>query len=137
MGKIVQNIEEVALAVRDQGEVVAMFEELFGLDFKDSWTMPEDKMKVRSAKVGDTQFHIVASETSDAVIGKFIRNRGEGVHHICFRVNNLDELVARLKGKGMKLIPETPRRGRASRFIFIHPKSVHGMMIELIEYNKP
>ena len=113
MGKIVQNIEEVALAVRDQEEVVTMFEDLFGLDLKDGWTIPEEKMKARSAKIRDTQFHIVASETPDAVIERFIRDRGEGIHHLCFTVNNLDELIARLKGKGMRVIPETPRRGRA------------------------
>lgn len=137
MGKIVQNIEEVVLAVKDQEEVVMMFEDLFGLDFNDSWTVPEDNMRVRSARIGDTQFHVVASETPDAVIGKYIRDKGEGIHHICFRVNNLDELITRLKGKGIRLVPETPRKGRASRFIFIHPKSAHGVMIELIEHNKP
>jgi methylmalonyl-CoA/ethylmalonyl-CoA epimerase len=135
--KIVKNIEEVVLAVKDQEEVVAMFEDLFGLDFKDSWTVPEDKMNVRSAKIGDTQFHVVASETQDAVIGKYIRDRGEGIHHICFKVSNLDELIARLKEKGVRLVPEIPRRGRTSRFIFVHPKSVHGVMIELMEHNKP
>jgi methylmalonyl-CoA/ethylmalonyl-CoA epimerase len=135
--KIVKNIEEVVLAVKDQEEVVAMFEDLFGLDFKDSWTVPEDKMNVRSAKIGDTQFHVVASETQDAVIGKYIRDRGEGIHHICFKVSNLDELIARLKEKGVRLVPEIPRRDRTSRFIFVHPKSVHGVMIELMEHNKP
>jgi methylmalonyl-CoA epimerase len=137
MGKIVQNVEEVVLAVKDQEEVVAMFEDLFDLDFKDSWTVPEDRMKVRSAKIGDTQFHVVASETPDAVIGKYIRDRGEGIHHICFRVSNLDELIARLKEKGIRLVPDIPRRGRISRFIFVHPKSAHGVMIELIEHYKP
>ena len=137
MDRIVQNIEEVVLAVKDQEEVVAMFEDLFGLDFKDSWTVPEDKMKVRSAKIGDTQFHVVASETPDAVIGKYIRDRGEGIHHICFRVSHLDELIARLREKGVRLVPEIPRRGKTSRFIFVHPKSAHGVMIELIERKKP
>ena len=137
MDKIVKNIEEVVLAVKDQAEVVAMFEDLFGLDFKDGWTIAEDRMKVRSAKIGETQFHIVASESPDAVIGKFIRDRGEGIHHICFRVNNLDELIARLKDKGVRFVPEIPRNGRTSRFIFVHPKSAHGVMIELIEHNKP
>jgi methylmalonyl-CoA/ethylmalonyl-CoA epimerase len=137
MDRIVQIIEEVVLAVKDLEEAVAMFEELFGLDFKDSWAVPEDKMEVRSAKIGDTQFHVVASATPDAVVGKYIRNRGEGIHHICFRVSNLDALVAKLKEKGVRLVPETPRRGRTSRYIFVHPKSAHGVMIELMERNRP
>ncbi len=135
MDKIVENIEEVVLAVEHQDEAVALFEELFGLEFKESWMVPNDNMKVKCARVGITQFHIVASTTPDAVIAKYIRDRGEGIHHIAFRVSNLDEIVARLKGKGVKLIPEEPIVGREAgvRYIFVHPKSVHGVLIELTE----
>ena len=134
MSRIVENIEEVVLAVEHQDEVVALFEELFGLEFKDSWTVPVDSMKVKCAKIGSTQFHIVASTSPDALIAKFIRDRGEGIHHIAFRVSNLDEIVSKLKKKGIKLVPQEPRRSeRAARVIFVHPKSAHGMLIELIE----
>lgn len=133
MGKVVENIEEVVLAVEHQEEAVALFEELFGFEFKDSWTIPADKMKVRSARVGDTQFQIVASESPDAVIAKYIRNKGEGLHHIAFRVANLDELITRLKERDIRLVPERPRQDRLRRYIFVHPKSVHGVLIELIE----
>jgi len=133
LSRIVENVEEVVLAVENQDEAVALFEELFGLEFKDSWTVPIDKMKVKCARIGDTQFHIVASTSPDALIDKYIRDRGEGIHHIAFRVNNLDELIARLKKKGLKLVPEEPRSGMSSRYIFVHPKSAHGLLIELIE----
>ena len=133
MSRIVENVEEVVLAVENQDEAVTLFEELFGLEFKDSWTVPIDKMKVKCARIGDTQFHIVASTSPDALIDKYIRDRGEGIHHIAFRVNNLDELIARLKKRGLKLVPEEPRAGKSSRYIFVHPKSAHGLLIELIE----
>ena len=137
MGKIVENIEEVVLAVENQDEAVSLFEELFGLEFKESWTVPVDDMKVKSARVGETQFHIVASTSPDpdALITKFIRSRGEGIHHVAFRVKNLDEIMAKLKEKGIRLVPETPRVANhgSGRYIFIHPKDVHGLLIELIE----
>lgn len=133
MGRIVENIEEVVLAVENQAETVALFEELFDLEFKDSWTVPVDNMKVKCAHIGDTMFHIVASTSPDGVIAKYIRDRGEGIHHIAFRVSNLDEIVARLKERGIKLVPQEPRLGRYSRYIFVHPKSVHGVLIELVE----
>jgi len=134
MDRIVENIEEVVLAVEDQDKTVALFEELFGLDFNETWEVPVDNMKVRCARVGDTEFHIVASTGPEGVIAKFIRDRGEGIHHIAFRVSNLDKTIAKLKEKGVKMIPQEPRAGRrAARYIFAHPKSVHGVLIELIE----
>lgn len=130
---MLENIEEVVLAVQHQDEVVALFEELFGLEFKDSWVVPADSMKVKCAKVGDTQFHIVASTSPDAVIARFIRDRGEGIHHIAFRVGDLDETITRLREKGIRLVPENPIVLGPVRYIFVHPKSAHGVMIELIE----
>ena len=136
MSGMIENVEEVALAVEHQEEVVTLFEDLFDIEFKESWTVPADKMKVKSAKIGDTQFHIIASESPDAVIGKYIRDRGEGLHHIAFRVANLERLIRRLKEKGVRLIPEEPREDELRRYIFVHPKSVHGVLIELMEYKR-
>lgn len=131
---IVENIQEVVLAVEQQDEAVALFEELFGFEFKESWDMPAYDMKVKAAKVGDTQFQIVAATNSDSVIANYIRDRGEGIHHIAFMLSDLDKTVARLKERNIKLIPERPVsvEGRSLRFIFIHPKSVHGVLIELL-----
>ena len=95
--------------------------------------MPADSMKVKCARIGDTQFHIVASTSPGTLIEKFIQDRGEGIHHFAFRVSKLDEIVASLKEKGVKLVPEEPRTGNNSRYIFVHPKSAHGVLIELIE----
>lgn len=136
MSKLIENVEEVVLAVENQDEVVALFEELFGLEFNESWTIPVDNMKVRCARIGNTQFHIVASTSPSGLIPKFIRDKGEGIHHIAFRVKDLDEIISKLKKKGMRIVPEEPRSGRSSRYIFIHPKSAHGLLIELIEREK-
>jgi methylmalonyl-CoA/ethylmalonyl-CoA epimerase len=84
--------------------------------------------------VGDTQFHIVASTEPGTLIDKYVGERGEGLHHIAFRVKDLDAVVSHLRGLGMKVIPETPRTGReGARYAFVHPRSVHGLLIELIE----
>jgi len=133
---VLENVEEIAVAVVNQEEAVALFEELFGIEFKDSWTVPVDSMRVRCAKIGDTQFHLLASERPDAVIAKYIRNRGEGIHHIAFRVTNLKQLIIRLRERGVRLVPEEPREDELRRYIFVHPKSIHGVLLELIEYKR-
>ena len=132
--RIVKNIQEVVLAVEKQDEAVALFEEFFGLEFKDGWDMPTYDMKVKAAKVGDTQFQIIAPTSSESMIAKYIQDRGEGLHHIAFMLGNLDGTVARLKEKNIKLIPDRPVavEGKSLRYIFVHPKSVHGVLIELL-----
>jgi methylmalonyl-CoA/ethylmalonyl-CoA epimerase len=135
---MIENVEEVVLAVENQDEVVALFEDLFGLEFKDSWTVPADDMSVRCAHIGNTMFHIVSSITGNAVIARFIRDRGEGIHHIALRVRDMDEIVTKLRQKGVRLVPEEPVSFGPSgpSYIFVHPKSLHGIMIELIWYGK-
>ena len=134
MAGILEHVEEIVLAVKEKDKTVALFEELFGLEFDRSWTVPVDSMNVKCAMVGDTQFHVVTSTSPDTLIDKFIQQRGEGIHHIAFRVKNLDELVSKLEKTKIKLVPETPRSGReGGRYTFVHPKFVHGLLIELIE----
>lgn len=72
MSRIVQNVEEVVLAVNHQDEVVALFEDLFELEFKESWSVPVDNMNVKCARIGNTQFHIVSSTSPNAVIAKYL-----------------------------------------------------------------
>ena len=134
MAGLIENVEEVVLAVENQDEVVALFEDLFDLEFRDSWTVPADDMSVRCAHIGNTMFHIVSSMTENAVIARFIKDRGEGVHHIAFRVRDMDEIVTRLRQKGVRLVPEEPISFGPSgpSYIFVHPRSLHGIMIELI-----
>lgn len=134
----VERIEEVVLAVENQDESIALFEEVFGFRFEQTWTVPIDNMNVKCAKIGETQFHIVASTSPDpnALIPRFIKERGEGLHHIAFKVRDLDDLIRIIRKKGLKLIPENPRTGsNGIRYIFIHPKSASGLLIELIERN--
>jgi methylmalonyl-CoA/ethylmalonyl-CoA epimerase len=134
MGDIVEGIEEVVLAVDNQDSAVALFEDLFGFDFNESWTVPDGNMRVKCAKVGGTEFHIIGTTAPEGLIPKFIRERGEGLHHVAFRVRNLDQVVARLRDRSVRLVPEQPSTWRdGRRYIFAHPSSVHGLLIELLE----
>lgn len=135
----IDNMEEVVIAVKDVGEAVAAFKELFGMRFETEWDMPNENMKVRSERISGTQLQFVQSTSPEGVIAKFIESRGEGLNHIAFKVSNLKEMVSRLKGKGVKLIPEEPIEMKNPlgegiwAYIFIHSKSACGTLIELIE----
>jgi methylmalonyl-CoA epimerase len=129
----VKSVHEVVLAVKDAEKAVSLYEELFGLKFTLSWELPWEKMKVRAAMIGETQFHIVESTSPDGVIAKFIEKKGEGIHHICFKVKGLKEMIERSKEKGIRLVPENPISVGNVSYIFLHPSSTYGVLIELIE----
>ena len=130
----VEILQEVVIAVEDMKKAVALYEDLFGLKFDIGWAMPNENMNVKAAKLGESLLQIVESTSADGVVAKFVRSRGEGLNHIAFKVANLQKMIAELRKKGVKLVPEEPVATAVSSYIFVHPKSAHGVLIELIEY---
>jgi methylmalonyl-CoA epimerase len=138
----IESIEEVVIAVKEADKAAAYFKDLFSIDFPSCWTIPGEKIKVRSGRISLSQLQFIESTDPDGVVARFIKEKGEGLNHIAFRVTNLRELVRRLKKKGVKLIPEEivrventdiPFRSGKAEYIFIHPKSAYGVLIELVE----
>lgn len=132
----IQGIQEIVIAVKEAKKATAFFEDLLGVKFNIQWSMPNEKMNVQATQIGDTQLQIVESTASDGVIAKFIETHGPGLHHIAFRVNNLKAWVAKLKEKGIKLIPDQPIEYPKGAYIFIHPKSAFGVLMELVEFKE-
>ena len=140
-GKI-ESVEEVVIAVRNAKEAVALFNDLFGLKFEVGWDMPHEKMRVKSERIAGTQLQFVEPTGPEGVVAKFLDSKGEGLNHFAFRVSNLDDMVKDLKAKGIRMIPDEPvtiktpwgegAKGELS-YIFTHPKSTCGVLIELIE----
>lgn len=133
-------IEEIAIAVHDAQKAAFDFFTLFGIDFDEQWELPDENLFVKSTRINGTQLQFIESTSKDGVVEKFIKKRGEGLNHMALRVKNLDALIEKLKSNDIKLIPEEPVRVEkippfegAIRYIFIHPSSFHGVLIELIE----
>ncbi len=138
----VVQIEEVAIAVKEPDKAAAYFKELFGMDFPLSWQIPHEKIKVRSEKISGTQLQFIGATDPEGVVDRFIKEKGEGLNHIALRVTQIEEMVKQLKAKGVKFIPDRvvevenkdiPLGGSKAYYIFIHPKSAYGVLIELIE----
>lgn len=130
----ITKLKEVVIAVNNAEPAAAFFKDIFNLNFDIEWSMPNESMNVKAAYIGDTQLHIVESTKRDGIIAKSIESRGQGLHHIAFEVENLVDWIHKLKEKGVKLIPEEPIVYSQGRYIFIHPKSAYGVLIELIKY---
>jgi methylmalonyl-CoA/ethylmalonyl-CoA epimerase len=91
-------------------------------------------VKTAFLSVGDSNIELLEPLSADSTVAKFIEKRGEGIHHICFRVTNLEEHLARLKSQGFRLINEAPVPGaHGCRVAFLHPAAGNGVLIELSE----
>lgn len=131
---MIKKIDHVGIAVKDLAETLKLYEGMLGLKAVETEVVEEQKVKVAFLPTGDSEVELLESTTPDGPIAKFIERNGEGVQHIAFRVENLEQRLAELKEKGVRLIDEKPRRGAGgAKIAFLHPKSTFGVLIELSE----
>ena len=94
-------------------------------------------VRVAMLDIGESRIELLEPTRPDSPVEKFMSKRGEGIHHIAVRVDNIEQALERLKTAGVRLIDETPKRGaHNTRIAFIHPASTHGVLIELVEHGK-
>jgi LAO/AO transport system kinase len=129
-------LDHIGIAVKDAGELVAWFENVFGVPT----SPPEDVglHRLRFVQTGSSTLELVQPLSPEAPVAKFLETHGPGLHHLCLRVPDIDAAVAALKARGIRLIDETPRAGaHGSRIAFLHPSSTHGLLVELKALEPP
>lgn len=129
----IKRLAHVGIAVADVDEASKLYTDMLPLEMTSTDMVGE--LKTGFFPVGDTSLELVMSTEENGVINKYIGKRGEGVHHLAFEVEDIDQAVAELKEKQVPLTSEEPRPGaHGSRVVFLHPKATHGVLIELVEY---
>lgn len=127
-------IDHIGVAVENLGEALKVYEGILGLELHGQETVAEQKVTTAFLPVGGTEVELLESTDPDGPIGKFIAAKGQGMQHIAFRVENIDEALAELKAKGVRLIDEVARYGAGgARIAFLHPKATNGVLVELCE----
>lgn len=130
----VLKIDHLGIAVNSIEEAKRLFQDTLGLEFEGTETVEEQKVTTAFFPVGDSEVELLESTAPDGPIAKYLEKRGEGIQHIAFRVEDIEEALAELKEKGIRLIDEKPRRGAGgAKIAFLHPKSTHGVLIEISE----
>lgn len=130
-------IEHIGIAVSNLDTAIKYYEDVLGLSCYAVEEVKDQKVKTAFFKVGQTKIELLESTSPDGPIGKFIEKKGEGVHHIAFAVNNIEDQLKDAASKGVRLIDEKPRGGAEGLDIaFLHPKSTHGVLTELCENKK-
>lgn len=127
-------IEHIGIAVKDLNVTIKYYEDVLGLKCYSIEEVKDQKVKTAFFKIGQTKIELLESTAPDGPIGKFIEKKGEGIHHIAFAVNNIEDQLKDAAAKGIQLIDEKPRKGAEGLDIaFLHPKATYGVLTELCE----
>lgn len=130
----VLKVDHIGIAVKDLAESARFYSDLLGLEMQGEEVVEEQKVKVGFFPCGDSELELLESTSEDGPIAKFIEKKGEGVQHVALRVDNIEETLAELKSKGVRLIDEVPRYGAGgAKIAFVHPKETKGVLLELCE----
>jgi methylmalonyl-CoA epimerase len=119
--------------VKSLASAKAVYEKL-GLEISPEETVAAEKVRLVMVPIGQTRLELLEATSEESTIAKFIRKRGEGLHHVCLRVPDLVAAVQRLKAEGVRLVSEEIKTGAGRhRYVFVHPESTGGVLLELVE----
>ena len=131
------NVDHIGIAVKSLAEAVKVYQDAIGLHVYGYDEVDDQGVRVAMLTIGESRIELLEPTREDSPIEKFMMKRGEGIHHIALRVDDIEQALERLKASGVRLIDTTPRRGaHNTRVAFIHPSSTHGVLLELVEHGK-
>jgi len=129
------HVDHLGFAVRDIEEAVEFYSRAFDVAEWERIEMPERNMAVAVARVGETLLELIAPTSDAAAFAKFLRERGPGIHHVAYRVDDIVAALAEVKARGILLVDEQPRPGMHDTLTaFLHPKSTMGVLVELVQH---
>jgi methylmalonyl-CoA epimerase len=126
-------IDHLGIAVKSLPAAKKIYETL-GLQVSSEETVEHEQVKLVMVPVGESRLELLEATSENSPIAKFIGKRGEGLHHVCLKVPNLAETVARLKDEGVRLVSDEIKVGAGGhRYVFVHPAATGGVLLELVE----
>ena len=127
-------IDHLGIAVNSIEDGKDFWSGVLGLNFEGAETVAEQKVTTAFFPVGESEVELLESTAPDGPVAKYIEKRGQGIQHVAFRVENIEEALAELKEKGIKLIDQEPRIGAGgAKIAFLHPKATAGVLVELCQ----
>jgi len=129
-------IDHIGIVVRDIEAALKVYQAALDLPLLGIQDLADQQVRVAFLPVGESNIELVQPTSDDSGVAKYLAKRGEGIHHICIRVEEIETALARLEAHDVQLIDREPRLGAYGQIAFLHPKGAHGVLIELIEYDE-
>ncbi len=131
---MINRINHVAIVVEDLDAALRFWRDALGLPLSKTEENPGEHVDIAFLPLGESEIELLEPTDPDSGIGKYLAKKGQGMHHLCVEVDDIDAVIARLTGHGVEMINETPRvRDEGTRYAFVHPKSAGGVLVELYE----
>jgi methylmalonyl-CoA/ethylmalonyl-CoA epimerase len=130
---MLQRIDHIGIVVKDTAQVIETLSGAFGFQVSESVTSPQGDFKTTVISVGETKLELIEPVGSTGSIARFLDQRGGGMHHVSFRVDDIDQELTSLEGKGVRLAQGKPATVGSSVVAFVHPSSTAGILVELIQ----
>lgn len=130
----IKSINHVAVVVDDMEKALSFWRDALGMELHELRDVPVENSQVAFLPLAGSEVELVVPTSEDSGIAKYLAKRGPGMHHICLEVDDIGDMLAQLKAKGVRLINEQPRTSAdGKRYAFIHPESTSGVLVELYE----
>jgi methylmalonyl-CoA/ethylmalonyl-CoA epimerase len=129
----VGRVHHVAVIVRDLDAALGLYRDRLGLPLELVLPIESDRVRIAFLAVGESKIELVEPTDDTTGVARFLASKGEGFHHVCFEVPDVAAALQRLAAEGIELIDAAPRRGAEGPVAFLHPRSCHGVLVELIE----
>ncbi len=126
-------VHHVAVVVRDLDQALGFYRDTLGLPVELILPVPTDQVRIGFLPVGESRIELVEPTDDSSGVARFLASRGEGFHHVCFEVPDIVRALDDLAARGVELIDRVPRAGADGPVAFIHPRSAHGVLVELVE----
>lgn len=129
-----KKVEHIGIAVNSVDESNELFQRLFGEENYKIEEVESEGVSTSFFQVGDTKIELLEATNDNSAIAKFLRKKGEGIHHIAFEVDDIEAEMERLEKEGFQLLNEKPKKGADNKLVaFLHPKSANGVLVELCQ----
>lgn len=136
LGSLLTEVDHIAIAVRDLEAAAAWYKDVFGAEVTHREVVESDGVEEALIKVAESYIQLLTPTKPDSPVGKFLESRGEGLHHVAYRVDDCAKALEAVKSAGFRVVDEAPRPGsRNTTVAFLHPKSGFGTLIELVQEN--